>query len=564
MKNDRNMSENLVVAVKLRFQTRLWTIKLPYGIIIDIDNNRYLNNLQQEGKMEENKNLQTDEAFVIRKKKRGPDPLPIVFAVLLCVCVVLTAILLRQISPERTVKREALKNYETFMQENRIMSELFDKETLDKIIAGEYSAEADVRIVNNNLYDKANGVSFCSTVDMAAGQREISGTLSGGLGGVNIMDMQFYGDKDNTEFYVPQIFKESFTLENKNVISQLEQVPVLGSKVKGLPDFDLDLFLVSDAANAANKLKKASWALWLLQKAGLVPSLEYSRAGRSTANDGKTYTAYTVTVPAKDAVDTVAGFFGGLADMAEYKEAVDKDTDLAYVIMPDAERSYGEKDAVKKQLSNIPAQLEKSLRELDMENVDISVVPVEGGIRFGLDQKFGDYAVKLNGDYDRTGNTLNISLGVNGGNIAAAFKYYDKCSKSGSVINETRIFDGTLNEMKISGSAEASYDTADKTLNAEFAAADGETSYSVKFDGKAERSGNTVKFTADSLTYTDGGVETEAAGSFTIGERTSGPEKINSSENIKIKDIGYIKALELYAEASDKLKALRSMLKIMS
>ncbi len=501
---------------------------------------------------------QRNDAFRIRKKKNNSLVLPIVaLAVLIVLCVGATVMLIKRTDPEKIVINAINENYRAFMSESRVANEVFGEDFSDMFFRGKYSANGTAQMVSNSLFDKLNGMSVDFDISMDTEKEEALINVKGGVGGVGIIGGQVYSNADMTTFYVPEIFKESFGIENKNIVSQLSKLPVIGAKFKVLPDFDFNIFLLQETADNAYALKDEIKGILGSVKDGLLSKLKYEKGGNVKAPDGNEYQSYNMIIAGKDAVDTAADIAGKLNESAVFGAFTDKFIDSAFSFV------NGDKEQFKSKFKEGLAGSEEFLRGVDTDNIVIAVTPVEKGIIFGIDQNVGDMYIKLDGDYDQTSGTLKFALILKGEEGELELNYSDKCAAANGVTEESRLLEVKTGESDVNVSVDAKYNKADGSLTATTVMSDGKDGFSASLEGKTEKTDGRVKVTADKMTVGNGICEAEMKGELSIGELTGEILPTGASETVQIKDIDFAKALELAGELSAKKDSIKKIIEML-
>ncbi|MBQ9604751.1 MAG: hypothetical protein IJR45_04975 [Firmicutes bacterium] len=513
--------------------------------------------------MDENNNIpQTDEAFEIPGKKEKKSKLPVIVIVLAVVCVVLTAAALFMFRPESRIKREIALNFTDYITREGVLNGVMDENTVLALIKGEYDAQGTLQLEKNNVYDKINGIGLSSNTVISTEQRKMSSNNSIDYSGMTLAAFQTYMDEERSTFYIPSLFNESFTLENENVVSQLKNVPVVGSYFEDAKEFSLRPFAFIDMVYSDKLLKDGTKIIIAAKVTGILPKVKYEKNGERAGADGKAYTSYKITVPAEAVKSAYTDILKELRDSEEYKTALDKQLEFIYSTTREAEEQLGDKESAKNSFNSAFDDYIQKVENSDFDDLIIEATPVENGIVFSTGYKAGDKNITLNGDYDRGSNLLSLNGEFAVGENVYNYDYKDMAGKTE---------DGTANsqrsiEIKHAGEkfrAESAAELkADGKLNASFAAENGDGKLNITLDGKSQSRDGGLDVTADSIVIDAGDYQAELSGSFKAGTRTSEPQDVNAPEDVKVGEIDFKKALELYNEAKGKLEGLKKFSKL--
>ena len=513
--------------------------------------------------MDENTNIpQNDEAFVIPGKKEKKSKMPIIAAILFVVCVALTAAAFFMFRPETRLKREVELNYRDYVSRETVLSGITDENTLDALLKGEYDAQGSLQLDQNNIYDKLNGLGLSFNAVVSADQKKMSGNNSIDYSGITLAAFQTYIDEERSTVYMPTFFNESFTLENKNVVSQVKTLPVIGAYFEDKQDFSLAPFAFSDMVYSSKKFADKSKELAMAEVFAALPSVKCEKNGKVTAADGNSYDSYKVTVPGEKAKSAYISFLKNLRSCAEYTAAKDGNLDFVYAATDKIKEELGDIESAKAQFDKEFDDNIKKAEESEARDIIINITPVNDGITFDTSLVIDDRTLDLNGDYDNRLNKLTLKGHGERKNNKIDFVYEDTAGKSdgGETFGQRSIeMSNGSDTVRISSSSQLD---ANGALNASVNLGNGKKSVGITFNGKSQSKDGGVDITADSILIEGLEYKASLSGSFKAGTRTSEPQDVNAPEDVKIKDIDLLKAMEIYKEAKGKLEGLKKFSKL--
>lgn len=513
--------------------------------------------------MDENNNTpQTDEAFAIPGKKEKKSKLPVIVALLAVVCIVLTAAALFMFKPENRIKREIALNFTDYIAREGVLNGVMDENTVLALIKGEYDAQGNLQLEKNNISEKINGVGLSFNTVISTDQRKMSSNSSIDYSGMNIAAFQTYIDEERSTVYVPSLFNESFTIENENVVSQLRTVPIVGTYFEDAEDFSFRPFAFADMVYSDKLLKDKTKAVVAAAGITAFPKVKYEKNGKILAADGKEYDSYKITVPAEAAKNAYLTFLKELRGSEELNTALEKQIVFYFSTKPEAKEKFGDEEKAKNDLLGSFDEFIQKVEDSEYDDLVINAAPVENGITFDTVYKVGEKSLSVNGDYDRSSNLLSLKGDFAAGDAVFSYDYKDSAGKAedGTATSQRSI------EIKHNGEsvrAESSAELkADGALNACLNIGDDKETMSITLDGKSQSKDGGLDVTADSIVINAGDYQAELSGSFKAGTRTNEPQDVNAPEDVKIGEIDFQKALELYNEAKGKFESLKKLSKI--
>ncbi|MBR6401367.1 MAG: hypothetical protein IKS17_09175 [Firmicutes bacterium] len=507
---------------------------------------------------------QGDAAFDVPQKKKKKSPLPLVAAGIAAACVGVTAAVSHFGSPKANIKAEITKNYEDYRARETVRSVIFDDDMEKLLAGGDYTVEGSVKIDENTMDERLNGMGLSISSVTAASEKKASADIGLNYNGADLVRIMIASDDKTTRLHIPKLFSASFSVDNENVMMQLSKSAVFAQAAKEYlnesGDFSIAPFAMTDFNGAlyALKGKVGEFGKAALDEADA--ALTYEKGEKGTAPDGSEAYNYTVTLPAQNAKQCLTGFIGNIKNSEEYKKAVSTGVEYVYSTKPDVAKQYGDKDAVAKTIDDGLDELVKSIDETETEDIKINVMAYKDGINFGVNQPIGGVNVKIDGNYDRSTRILKVDAEFEKDGEKLACKYNDSISTNEGVINEKRSFTVESNGESTIFTTNADYNKADSTLKGSVEVTNGSDVVKAAFDGTAAKTDGKLEIKANSVEVGDKSANVKMEGDYTLRTRTEEPREINSAKEIKLSELGLMEAVGLYNEAKENLGSIAGIL----
>ena len=505
-----------------------------------------------------------DQGFDISSKKNKKSPLPFIAAGIVVVCVGASAAVVKVLSSRTDPKDEMEKNYNDLIDRETVYSQLAEQKLMESIANGEYTAEGDIKVGENNLADKLGGAELTFSNIMSAEQKKTSSDIMAKYNGVDLARVMMTCDDTTTRVHIPALFSESFSVENENVIGQLTHSPVLANYAMELlnksGDISIKPFAMTDAAretyNLKNKIKEL--AKTAVSSAG--DAFVYEKGEKTTAPNEEQVYSYTVTWPSDSVKTTMLDFLNGIKNSEEYKNALNAQIEYIYASKPDAAAQFGPKEEAYAQFDQKLDDTIKDVENSQPEDVVFTCMFVKDGIYFDMDQTFGGTNVKLNGEYSRTTKALRFDLSLEK-DEKVEFNYNDNVITQDGIINENHSLNAASTDSSFALTSSATFDKENNALDGSASITADKDTISADYKAAVEKSEGKLQLNDVTVSLSAGDAKIDLSGSYMIKVREEDPRDINSSSEIKLSELNVMQAMQLYNEAKDNVGNILDVIK---
>lgn len=494
-----------------------------------------------------------NNGFDIPTKKGGKSKFPIIAAVIAIIAIIGGSVFAATklfAKPEDKLKKAVSESYEDFKARETLLGSItLDDDVVTQILTDGASGSGELKVKSFPEVSEIEGLGIKFDGDLSYKSKNAAVNYILNYNNMDLVTVQAYLDDKNISLYIPELFSESFTLENKNIVEQLSNIPYIGDEFRYMDDFSLNPFMGENLGqvvlNCRDKVLESGHAA----DKKILDALKYEKNGKRTDASGKSYDSYKVTLPWADAKEIFADLLQDVGKSDEVKAYI-KEVVNMMLQMDDSMSYYLSADDIISELDSGIDTAVDYIRQSDIKDIVIIVTPYSDGVMFELHYDIEDGFVEINGNYNKKDDALTMDIELNNGYESINMNYNDSIKTENGVINENENFSLEVDGDKLTFDNTSTYDKSSKAFNGTLNASVEGESIDIKYEGTADSDGKKMNFTLDNLGFYYGSEELcSLSGSVSYGLIEGTPAPISASKDIKVKDIDYDVLMDLYSEA---------------